>query len=75
MCLIRDFKVHPFNEWSDHALLSINTICVNQDDEIKGDNGMTNVNWNAGFKDEFRRRIICQLPILNRVDSDLNSRE
>ena len=75
MCHIRDFKVHPFNEWSDHALLSINIICVNQDGEIEGGNGMTHVKWNAELKDEFRRRIIGQLPVFNRVVSDIHSSE
>ena len=63
---IKSFTICPFNEWSDHAPLHFSLNCNNIP---RG--GLyyseTRYKWDSTFREEFRSRLISQLPLFNTI--------
>lgn len=64
---IDNFCVAPLTEWSDHCALSFNILCCYNKQTIKPSYEKTSINWSEQNKNEFRRHLIAELPVLNRI--------
>ncbi|XP_060587663.1 uncharacterized protein LOC132743153 [Ruditapes philippinarum] len=67
---ISDFKVHDFNEWSDHCPISVTLNCNAMPEEVNN-SGFMKIRWSDEFKSEFRSGIIGCLPQFNRLTEDM----
>ncbi|KAL4221122.1 hypothetical protein ACF0H5_019381 [Mactra antiquata] len=74
--LIKEFYVHDFNEWSDHAPISITLRC-NHVLKCRVDKYYETIKWSDRLKSDFRSGIIGQLPNFNHVINSIcvNDRE
>jgi len=66
---IKTFTICPFNEWSDHAPLHFSLNCNNIP---RGGSyySETRYKWDSTFREQFRSRIISQLPLFNNIVSE-----
>ena len=71
--ILSAFNVHPFNEWSDHAMLSFSIPCkVNASDANDLSFEKTNIKWNPANLEAFRSGLIIKLTDFNHIVDELN---
>lgn len=62
-----NFCIESFNEWSDHAPLSITLKCKCNPLPNEDTFTYTRTRWKDDQRDDFRRKLIAQLPVLNAL--------
>ena len=70
--LAHNFKVHDFNEWSDHSPLSFVIPLPCPISNVNKRCTKTSIRWNDDLKTEFRRQTIGQLPSFNHIVHNVN---
>lgn len=71
---IKSFKVSEFNEFSDHAPLSLSIVCNNLPDTANIGLGVEErIKWNKDDKDAYRAGLIGLLPEFNRLVSNIDT--
>ena len=68
---VKNFKVESLCEWSDHCPLTFSLVCKTCMNSTNSSQEFLRVSWSDVSKDEFRRKLIGSLPMINGIVNNM----